>query len=129
MFVAAVDDDVSVAAGQGFFNTGFSEASLAAGEYLLTIGASPYVAAGNLLSQDFAFDPAYGPIDVTPIAQWSQPSYDPNRNDQKGTAWRVNLSGVSNATLVSAVPEPSSALLLALGIAGFGIAGTLKRKR
>ncbi len=123
------DDNDAVGAGQGFFDTGFSLASLAVGSYRLTIGVSPNVPLGTLLSQGFGFDPAYGSIAVAPIASWNQPSYDPNKNDQKGTRWHVNLSGVQGASLVSAVPEPSSAWLMVLGLGVFAVARLRGAKR
>lgn len=127
--VAANDDNDSIGTGQGFFDTGFSFASLAAGAYRLTLGASPNVPLGTLLSQGFGFDPAYGAIAAAPIASWNQPSYDPNKNDQKGTQWHVNLSGVQGASLVSAVPELSSAWLMVLGLGVFAVARLRVAKR
>ena len=70
--------------------------------------AAGNAALGSLLSDGFSYD-AETPI---AIGQWNQPSYDINANDQKGTFWRLHFSGVDQ---VSAVPEPASALLLALG--------------
>ena len=62
----------------------------------------------TLLSDAFAF----GAEAPTAIGQWQQPSHDLDANDQKGKFWRLHFSGVDQ---VSAVPEPASALLLALG--------------
>ncbi len=116
------DDNDAVGVGQGFFDTGFSFASLVPGAYRLTIGASPNMPLGRLISQGFGFDPAYGAIVVAPITSWNQPSYDANKNDQKGTQWHVNVSGVQGASLVSAVPESSSAWLMVLGLGVFALA-------
>jgi hypothetical protein len=109
--LADVDDDDTVAPGQGFYDSGIVFSSLAAGDYRLTLVAASNLAQGSLLSQGFLFD------NQTAIAltDWNQPSYDPNKNDQKGGFWRANFSGVDQ---VSAVPEPASALLLALGLIG-----------
>lgn len=106
--LSEVDDDDSVAAGQGSYDTGFALPTLAAGAYRLTLAAAGNAALGSLLSDGFSYD-AETPI---AIGQWNQPSYDINTNDQKGTFWRLHFSGVDQ---VSAVPEPASALLLALG--------------
>jgi PEP-CTERM motif len=107
--VLAVDDDDSVAAGQGAYDTGFNIASLAAGQYRLTLGTAINSPSGSLLSQGFAYD------SETPIALavWNQPTYDPNNNDQKGPLWRLNFEGINQ---VNAVPEPSALALLALGL-------------
>lgn len=109
-----VDDDDTVGAGQGAFDAGLRFASLAGGQYLLTVAASPNYANGQVLAAGFGFDGS------TPIriADWNQPGYDPNANDQKGTAWSVHLSGVTQAALV---PEPSTGLLMALGLSGLGV--------
>ena len=110
-FLQAVDDDDTVAAGQGFYDSGFALPSLAAGAYRLTLAAAVNAPSGALLSQGFAYS-AETPI---PIGQWNQPTYDPNANDQKGGFWQVHFSNVDQAAL--AVPEPSSWLLLAVGLA------------
>ena len=106
--VAEDDDNDTLAAGQGYHDTGFAWPTLAAGAYRLTLAAAGNTALGNLLSDGFAYD-AEAPI---AIDQWTQPGHDPNANDQKGTFWLLQFSGVDQ---VSAVPEPASALLLALG--------------
>ncbi len=115
--LAEVDDDDTVAPGQGFYDTGFSLPSLAAGQYRVTLAAAVNASNGALLSQGFAYD-SQTPI---PLALWNQPTYDPNANDQKGGIWRLRFSQVDS---VSVVPEPASWLLLALGVAGL----TLRRK-
>jgi hypothetical protein len=116
--LAEVDDDDTVGAGQGAFDAGIRWASLASGEYLVTLTASPNHAQGTLLSDGFAFDG--GP--AIPIAQWDQPGYDLNTNDQKGAFW--SLKGEYS---VSAVPEPSKWLLAAMTIMLWG--GIAERKR
>lgn len=109
--VSEVDDDDTLAAGQGFYDTGMQFANLAAGQYRVTLAASPNAANGTLLSQGFAHDSQAAIL----LTAWTQPSYDPNANDQKGGFWRVSFSNVDS---VSVVPEPASLVLMALGLAG-----------
>ena len=113
--VAAVDDDDTIAPGQGFYDTGFSLASLAAGDYRVTLGAAINAPVGALLSQGFSYD-AETPIR---LSLWNQPSYDPNANDQKGGFWQLHFSGVDS---VAAVPEPSAWTMLAIGLVALGAA-------
>lgn len=85
--------------------------------------ATGITALGKLLSDGFAYH-AEAPM---AIGQWAQPSYDPKdndpkANDQKGTFWRLQFSGVDR---LSTVPEPASALLLALG--GLALLGARAR--
>jgi hypothetical protein len=108
-WLADVDDDSSVAAGQTDFDAGLQIDGLAKGQYLVTLGASPNNAVGTMLSDGFAFD-GETPL---PIASWNQPGYDINANDQKGSFWRLNLS---NVDLAAPVPEPGSYVLLAFGL-------------
>lgn len=109
--VQADDDDDSVAAGQGYCDTGLALTTLAAVQYRLTLVAASNDANGSLLSQGFAYS---GQTPV-PLAQWNQPSYDPNANGQKGGYWQLHFSGVDS---VSAVSEPAAAWLLLAGLAG-----------
>ena len=81
--------------------------------------AAGNTALGKLLSDGFAYD-AEVPM---AIGQWTQPSYDPKANDQKGTFLRLQFSGVDR---VSTVPEPASVLLLALG--GLALLGARARQ-
>jgi hypothetical protein len=121
--VQEVDDDSSVAPGQGSYDTGLSIAGLVAGHYLYTVGASfltPF-ASGTLLSQGFTQDGT----PPTPIALWNQPGYDINNNDQKGTLYSILLSGVDSAS-VSAVPEPESVAML---LAGLGLLAAATRRK
>jgi hypothetical protein len=113
--VQQVDDNDTVGTGQGFYDFGFSFATLAAGQYRLTVGAAVNAAVGTLLSQGFVYD-AERPI---PLATWNQPTYDPNLNDQKGGAFRVQFS---NVDAVSPVPEPETWALLAAGLSALGLA-------
>lgn len=107
--LAEVDDDDTIAPGQGFYDTGFRLPTLAAGNYRVTVVAAFNAANGNLLSQGFS----YGSQTPILLTQWNQPSYDPNANNQKGGFWRLNLSGVTQA---SVVPEPAAWQLLGLGL-------------
>jgi hypothetical protein len=112
--VQANDDDDTVAPGQGYYDTGLSLATLAAGQYRLTLIASSNDANGSLLSQGFAYS-GQAPI---ALSQWNQPSYDPNANDQKGGAWQLHFSGVDS---VAAVPEPTAAWLLLAGLGSLAL--------
>jgi hypothetical protein len=112
--LAEVDDDNTIATGQGFYDTGFSLPSLAAGQYRVTLTAAVNASNGSLLSQGFAYD-SETPI---PLALWNQPTYDPNANDQKGGFWQLRFSQVDS---VSVVPEPASWLLLGLGAVGLSL--------
>jgi len=118
--LSQVDDDDTIDPGQGFYDTGFMLSSLSAGQYRVTLVAAFNAASGMQLSQGFAWD-AEAPI---LLEQWNQPSYDPNANDQKRGFWRVNLSQVSQA---SVVPEPGAWLLMALGLAA--VAPLVARRR
>lgn len=109
--LAFVTDDDTINPAQGYYDTGHAFASLPAGSYRLALVAAVNAPNGTWLSQGFAYD---GQTPIL-IGEWNQPTYDVNNNDQKGTFWRVTFDGVD---AVSAVPEPASALLLALGLAG-----------
>jgi hypothetical protein len=110
--VRAVDDDDTVAPGQGFYDTGFLFPALAAGNYRLTLATAINSPLGTLLSQGFAYD-SQAPI---ALAVWNQPTYDPNANDQKGGAWRVNFTGVDQAAQVLSAPASAALAALALGL-------------
>ena len=120
--ISQVDDNDTVAAGQGFYDTGFSLGNLAAGQYRVTLAASFNGANGTNLSQGFAYD-GQAPILLT---QWMQPSYDPNANDQKGGFWRLNFSNVDG---VSVVPEPSRFALMGLGLVAVATFAAFARRR
>lgn len=112
--LAEVDDDDTVAPGQGFYDTGFTLPSLAAGQYRVTLAAAVNASNGSLLSQGFGYD------SETPIrlADWNQPTYDLNANNQKGGFWQLRFTQVDS---VGVVPEPASWLLLALGVAALSL--------
>ena len=120
--ISQVDDDDTVAAGQGYYDTGFSLGNLAAGQYRVSLAASFNGANGTNLSQGFAYD-GQAPILLT---QWMQPSYDPNANDQKGGFWRLNFSNVDG---VSVVPEPSRFALMGLGLVAVATFAAFARRR
>ncbi len=118
--LAEVDDDNGIAPGQGFYDTGFVLPTLAAGSYRVTLVAAFNAANGTLLSQGFS----YGNETPILLTEWNQPSYNPNTNDQKGGFWRLNLSGVSQA---SVVPEPAAWQMLGLGLVLLAGAARLRR--
>lgn len=118
--VAAVDDDDSVGPGQGFYDTGFSFASLGAGDYRVTLGASFNEPVGTLLSQGFA----YGAETPILLSDWNQPTYDPNANDQKGGFWQLCFVGVDK---VAVVPEPSTWAMLGVGLLALGAAARRRK--
>lgn len=119
--VAADNDGGSlVNAAAGFFDAGLQFTAAATGSYRLVLNASSNDALGTALSQGFTYD-GQAPI---LLAQWNQPGYDINANDQKGGFWRVNLSGVEAAAVV---PEPAQWVLMAAGLVAFGAAARRKR--
>jgi len=118
VLLSEVDDDDTLGSGQGSFDAGLKFDTLAAGHYLVTLAASPNYANGTTLTAGFAFD---GQTPVA-LADWTQPSNNPNTNDQKGGYWSLHLSGVTQA---APVPEPSSWALLVTGLA----VAALRRRR
>lgn len=113
------DDDEDIAPGQTYYDSGLVFASLPAGNYAFTIAAFDNFASDNL-NDPFAFA---GQTPVL-IADWCQPASD-NCLDQKGTFWRVNLSGVDAAL---PVPEPSAWLLMLAGLGAVGVGARRRRK-
>jgi len=118
------DDNASIAAGQTYYDSGLTFASLAAGNYLFTIGTYANWAAGSLLSQGFA----YGGQTPIPLSSWCQPA----SHCGMGTYYNVHLSGVDSAQNntegppVSVVPEPQTYAML---LAGLGFIGFMARRR
>ena len=119
------DDDDSLWAGQTYYDSGLFFSSLDAGEYKFTIATYSNFAAGSTLSAGFEYD-AQTPI---LMSEWDQPASDFGM----GTYYRVNLDGVDSAIDntnpgggSSTVPEPTTMLLLGLGLLGF--AGVSRKK-
>jgi len=104
------DDGISAYDPNGNFNFRL-QLSLGAGDYQLALVAAPNAPVGTLLSQGFTAD-AEAPIS---LADWTQPSANPNFPDQKGGSYSFTINGASS---VSAVPEPATCLLMGLGVAG-----------
>lgn len=120
--IATGDDTPDVSqlhAGQGGYDSHIAQA-LGAGHYSLVLSASGNDPLGPTLAEGFS-------LAGTPpilLSEWNQPSYDINKNDQKGGFWELRLSGTTSAT---AVPEPAPLLMM---LAGFVLAASrMKRKR
>ena len=114
------DSGSLVNAGAGYYDAGLQFTAAAAGSYRLVLNASSNDARGTTLAQGFSYD-ADTPIK---LADWNQPGYDINANDQKGGFWRLHLSGVEQAT---AVPEPAGWMLLLPGLLALSLVGRRRR--
>jgi hypothetical protein len=81
-----------------------------------------------MLSEGFTF--GHDGTPQLPIADWCQPASD-NCTNQKGTFWRVNLSGVDSAEPppVGVVPEPETYALMLAGLAAVGYFSRRRRPR
>lgn len=114
-FISQSDDDPSInPATQTSFDAGFNVSFLAAGDYTFTVATYNNWALGTMLTDGFLFDNQTS----IALAQWTQPA---NGADM-GTHWSVWMDGVDGATDPStgpsSIPEPSSALLMMLGVFG-----------
>ncbi|WP_338414762.1 DVUA0089 family protein [uncultured Sphaerotilus sp.] len=117
LLVGQNDDNASIFAGQSYYDSGLKFASLSAGSYAFTVTPFRNFAPANL------FDPfGYSGDTPIPIADWCQPASNACLN-QKGTFWRVHLSGVDSA---APIPEPSTTALL---MAGLMVIGAVARRR
>ncbi|MGO1503132.1 MAG: DVUA0089 family protein [Marinobacter sp.] len=127
------DDDENVdPATQTYYDSGFTLATLSAGDYIFTVATYANFAGGDTLDDGFVYD------DQSPIAleDWNQPANDANM----GTFWSVWLDGVSSASNpgdpsdpsdpsdpgepggpVFSVPEPGTLGLMALGLLGLSV--------
>jgi hypothetical protein len=109
-----------VNAGAGYYDAGLQFTAATAGSYRLVLNASSNDALGTTLAQGFVYD---GDTAIK-LADWNQPGYDINKNDQKGGFWRLHLSGVEQA---AAVPEPAGWMLLLPGLLALSLAGRRRR--
>lgn len=113
--LAQNDDDSSInPSTQTVYDSGFSIANLAAGDYIFTVATYNNFATGTTLSDGFLFDDQ----DAIALQDWTQPA---NGSDM-GSHWSVWLDGIESATNPHSVPEPSSLILLLLGAMGLGVA-------
>lgn len=113
--LAQNDDNASInPSTQTYYDSGFSLANLAAGDYIFTVATYANFAAGNTLNEGFAYDGQ----DAIALEDWTQPANDIDM----GPFWSVWLDGIDSATNPHSVPEPSSLILLLLGAMGLGIA-------
>jgi hypothetical protein len=106
------DNDNVNPATQTFFDSGFSLASLSAGNYAFTVATYANFASGvNLANPQFNYSNA-API---PLAEWCQPA----SHCGMGTFWSVWMDGVDSGSTTPPgdVPEPSITWLMSLGLA------------
>lgn len=103
------DDNPGVGPGQTSWDAGLNFVSLAAGNYRLSVTPYDNFANGSLLSQGFRFDGQSG------------------IGHGRGDFFRVNLSNVDSADVVSPVPEPETYAMLLAGMAL--VAGAARRRK
>lgn len=123
-FMMGNDDNSSVGPNQTVKDSGMSLDSLAAGEYMITLGTYYNTPNGGSLTDGFAYDtnPDGSTADPIPLSDWNQPL----SGTGMGAQWSIWLEGISSAsndqTNNYSVPEPSSFILLLLGVLGLGLA-------
>lgn len=123
LIVNADDDGGSlVDGGAGFYDAGLQFTAATSGRYRLVLNAASNSALGQTLADGFAYD---GDTPLA-LADWNQPSYDINANDQKGGFWRLQLQGVEQAAVV---PEPGRIALLMAGLLSIALTVRLRQRR
>lgn len=120
MLLQVIDDNDGTIAGAGYFDSGALLTQLPAGTYLLTLGAAGNDPLGPTLADGFLL----GGTAPVKLVDWNQPSYDINKNDQKGGVWQLHISGVQQAAVV---PEPQTWALMAAG--GLLMLAALRKSR
>lgn len=118
------DDNPSIAPGQTYYDSGFSLATLTAGNYFFTMATFANFANGSNIADGFEYD------GETPIAM-ADFEQRANAGNLRGTFWRINLDGVDSAVgpvdpNPNAVPLPGAVWLFGSALAGF--AGFGRRK-
>lgn len=116
--IAQDDDNASInPATQTWFDSGFSLASLTAGDYIFSVATFNNFASGSNLSDGFSFD------GQTPIAlaDWTQPA----NHTGMGSYWSVWLDGVDSAD----GPDTEVPVTAPLALLGFAFAGLFAARR
>lgn len=115
------DDNANIAPGQTYFDSGFSLATLAAGDYFFTMTTYPNFAAGTNIADGFNLD---GTAPIL-ISNWDQPA---NQGNLRGTFWQIHLEGVDSATPPPPSSVPLPAAVWMFGSALLSLGGFARRK-